>query len=516
MQRFRRGLAVTFLTQIFSAADRVFLVPLFLRAWGTDGYGHWLTLTAFVSYLMLLDLGAQGFIGNSLTIAYVEGDITGFRKYVSDSWALFLVICTCIFIVLVIVLALPGVSIPGRGHAMTLNDRMVLGFMGTSYLIMVFSGVTTTLYRATGRYALGQMLSTIWIMVQFSALALGLVLRISTLTYALVFLCIWLLRASFFLWHLSHIIPEIRGIKINVGNAIGGRFLLGGSLFFWLISVAASINQQGIILVLAATVSPVGVVIYSAHRTVAGLLRYPFQMIQAPLWPELSILGGQQEQKRLQEVSLMATRAIIFISGYLSLFLLVWIPIIFEFWTDSQIRLHSPLLGMFIFQTLLFTGWSSSGWPLLATNRHRFIAIWDTLNAGVTIGLALLLSEKAGIYGVALATLLGDITCGLLIYPRISAEYLNTSKWLIYKNIFLSLFPSVILVPFVISLTNTHGDVSFGLFMSLLFILLFYPATRVTFGSQGTDKLKSTVSQLGQSAVSGIGIFRRIAIWKTH
>ena len=41
------------------------LVPLFLRAWGADGYGGWLTLTAFVSYLGLLDLGGRTTSGTS-------------------------------------------------------------------------------------------------------------------------------------------------------------------------------------------------------------------------------------------------------------------------------------------------------------------------------------------------------------------------------------------------------------------------------------------------------------------
>jgi len=47
------------LYQVVAALSPIFLVPLFLRAWGVDKYGHWVTLTAVVSGLSLVDLGGR-------------------------------------------------------------------------------------------------------------------------------------------------------------------------------------------------------------------------------------------------------------------------------------------------------------------------------------------------------------------------------------------------------------------------------------------------------------------------
>src|SRR5512134_2975736 len=74
------GLASTSLYQIIAAAQSILLVPLFLRAWGTNGYGDWLTLTALVSYLGLMDLGGQNYIGNLLAFDYTRGEEADFRR----------------------------------------------------------------------------------------------------------------------------------------------------------------------------------------------------------------------------------------------------------------------------------------------------------------------------------------------------------------------------------------------------------------------------------------------------
>ena len=72
INRLSRGVASTALGQIISAAKSILLVPLFLSAWGADGYGKWLILTALVSYVSLIDLGGQLYIGNIIAQEYVK------------------------------------------------------------------------------------------------------------------------------------------------------------------------------------------------------------------------------------------------------------------------------------------------------------------------------------------------------------------------------------------------------------------------------------------------------------
>ena len=79
--RLKSGLARTALSQIIIAATAIALVPLYIAAWGVDGYGRWLSLTAVIAYLSLLDLGGQNYVGNLLAGAYAPVSYTHLDVY---------------------------------------------------------------------------------------------------------------------------------------------------------------------------------------------------------------------------------------------------------------------------------------------------------------------------------------------------------------------------------------------------------------------------------------------------
>lgn len=157
LDRLWRGLASTALGQVLSATSSILLVPLFLRAWGADGYGKWVALTAIISYLSLLDLGGQNFIGNMLAREYVRGNENGFHKTLSEGVSLFALIALVAFSLLGLVLGLPATWLPSQLGPLSLNERLVLLLMGTSYLLSIPGGVYVTAYRATGLFARGTM-----------------------------------------------------------------------------------------------------------------------------------------------------------------------------------------------------------------------------------------------------------------------------------------------------------------------------------------------------------------------
>ena len=49
---------------ILTFAQSIILVPVFLKYWGTEKYGVWITLYAFINLMRTLDLGHQNYVGN--------------------------------------------------------------------------------------------------------------------------------------------------------------------------------------------------------------------------------------------------------------------------------------------------------------------------------------------------------------------------------------------------------------------------------------------------------------------
>jgi len=435
LQRLRGGLASTFIFQVLSATEAILLVPLFLRAWGADGYGEWLTLTAFISYLMLVDLGVQNYLANLLTMAYAAGDLASFKKYLNETLSLFVLICSALMLLVALIMALPGISLPSFEQALSLDQRLIFVFLAGSYLLSVFGGVWATVYRATGRFTRGAMVGNVWGIIKLIVLISALVLQGSPLVYALLYFGTTALRLVYYFFDIYSTIPEARGVYLSMTNAQRGKSYLGGSFFFWLKALSAGINQQGVISVLAASLPAAMVSVYATHRTASGLVRYPFMLVQSPLWPELSMLGGQERLDRLREISLLVVQLIVFVSSLAALGLWVWLPVIYKIWTSNELELRPALLALFLVQVVLFAGWSSTAWPLLAINKHKELATWDIVNAVFTILLSLVLVIPLDIYGVAIATFLGDILCGLLVYPRLTARHLGLPASAVFRAV---------------------------------------------------------------------------------
>src|SRR3990172_4082748 len=88
-RRLWRGFGSAALGQFIEVANVILLVPLFCRAWGAAKYGWWISLTALISYLSLLDFGGQNYIGNLLADSYIRKDEAQFRRWLSEGVSLF-------------------------------------------------------------------------------------------------------------------------------------------------------------------------------------------------------------------------------------------------------------------------------------------------------------------------------------------------------------------------------------------------------------------------------------------
>ena len=486
LSRFLRGLGSTSLAQIIAAANSVLLVPLFLNAWGADGYGKWLTLTALVAYLTLVDLGGQSFIGNLLAMEYVRGNEGKFRERLSEGVSLFALIALSVFCLLLIVLSLPGLSIPGHDTPLSLDERLVLLFMGAAFLLSIPGGVYVTAYRATGLFARGTMVGNTLRLIVLGVFVAVLVAKVAPMIYAAVYLASGIMGTIVIIYDIYRQIPATRRIRLSLAAARAGRIHLAGSLHFWLLAVANGLKQHGVIIVLGATVSPALVATYATHRIISGLVGYVSPLLRDPLWPELTFLHAQGRKNDLVRGILLAVKVTVLLSGGAAVFLWIFGPVIYPVWTGRELEIIPILLALFLIQALLASGWNTCGWALLASNQHRRLSYATLSNAVVTIVIAVILAPRFGILGVAFAALAGDLSCGATIFPWLVSHTLRFSVKKIYKAILRPLFailPAGIIL--FVSASFLQGPLHL-LVMAVIGVVLIYPTTRLAIG-KGED-----------------------------
>ncbi len=440
------GVGTSAVSQGLLAAQAILLVPFFLRAWGPDGYGSWLTLVAAASYLSLLDLGGQIFFANLLTMHHARGDVAEFRQTLSEGVSLFVALGLGAFgILLVILFGLTSVPLPGGLAPVAPEDARVLALVAaTTLLLAIPGGVYATVYRASGLFARGAMVGNA---VKAIGLAVSIVLLyvgVGAESYAAVLLGVSLLSMLAIAWDSRRCIPGCRGIRIGLGLALAASAHLRGAVYFWFIAVAQSLSQQGVVLVLAATTSQGIVVLYATHRTLASLAGYISVLVQGPVWPELTSLWAQGRQADLHRATMVVLRTVMLATGVMALCVWIVAPLIYPIWTGRSLDIQPLLLGLLLFQGVLSAGWMTTTWTLLAANHHRSIALWSLANAGVTISLAAWLAPTYGPFGVVFGSLVGDLVCGIVVFPRLAASFLGQPSGRVYLALATAL---LILIP---------------------------------------------------------------------
>jgi O-antigen/teichoic acid export membrane protein len=444
------GISASVMAQAIQAVQAIVMVPFFIRAWGVDGYGRWITLTAMASYLFLFELGGQNYVTNLITIEYSRGNFEAVRARLGEALSFFLTLGIGIFVAFVAALVVGcRTDVPLLGRPLTSSEAWVLALLAAHTLVLaVPGGLVVTIYRAAGKYARGTMMGN-----GFRAfgilLGIGLLLAKSSLeVYAASTLVVGLLLTLTLIWDSLRIVPEIRGLKLGWRQAAVGAGLLRGSLPFFMMGLVQTTAPQLLTTFLAIYRTPTEVGIFATHRTLASVPNYIGPLVQGPMLPEMSTLYGQGRNEELKRMAMTAVRTVMFLTGAVALAVWVAGPLAFRLWTRRAIALEPLLLGLLLIQGFLSAAWSTCSWGPLAANHHRVIAALSMAAWLATVGSALLvLVPRWGTTGAAVSILVGDVLFRVLGFPLAAASFYKASPGLVYRH---ALRGSAYLIPFAL------------------------------------------------------------------
>ncbi len=424
---------------IIHIVGQIIIVPIGMATWQKERWGEWLSISALVMFLALTDLGIQTHVVNRMSAHFARGKtdemLHELHSALRTQGPLAIAIWT---IGAVAFYFLPLQSWLGIRTASALETYLTVIIFGGELLLNVPFGVVNSTYRAAHQLPRAAVIGTIKRALEiillsvlmlcrapFWAVATGRVLMVLVL-YGLVIRDLHRQFSWFYLKPLR-------------GNARDGLAMLPSGALFLLAALADYLANQGNLMVIQGALGGIAVAQLATHRTISNMGKIVATQLASAIWPELTSLEAQGDTERIIRLHRTAAKLVAFMAGVP---LLAFFPMsswVYRAWTMRELSLDAVILGIFIFQTILWGIWYAGWTVLMATNRQARLVWLLALNAFVSMSLCVVLVPRLGIRGAAIAMLVADCVIASWAIPRAACIALGDRPWAFAREVSLAI-----------------------------------------------------------------------------
>jgi O-antigen/teichoic acid export membrane protein/GT2 family glycosyltransferase len=408
VRRVTKGVLANMLGQAINGVGQVVLIPIFLACWGKNLYGEWLTLSAAVTYLAMLDFGMQMFVVNRLNQCYVRGDYEEHARSLHSALLLSLTVAGAVLLLATPVFLLIPLETWFHFTHTTHSRVVVIELLLCAQVIGALPcGLISGCYRSMREYPREQMVFNVRTTLSLALTALVVTLGGGLATVAGTQLGV-LLVATAWVWRdlrVRH--PEVR-LGLAGADLKLARSFLGPSSLFFLIQVATMLAVQGSVVMIGALFGAASVAVFVPLRTLANAIRQLSAGLQAALWPEVTALETANQYQTLRSVHLIFSKLVVVVSVCSAIFLHLAGPTIIASWTHHNIfdpKLFDAFLGLLVCQS----PWMTGALVLAASNNHRRFAVLYLISSITGLSLGYYLAHRFGMPGVVYGLWIPDV-----------------------------------------------------------------------------------------------------------
>lgn len=403
IRRLRNGLGAQGFSQAVNLFIRLAEVPLLLAFWGAERYGEWLMVAAIPAYLAMADGGFTGTTQREMTMRMGAGDRQGALAVFQSTWVLLLLLSVIIMGLAALATGLLPLgqwfnlkSMPGKTLPIVillLTAHIVLGFQCG----LIYGG-----YSCECRYARGTILGATTQLLDFSGLAIVVMLGGGPIQVAAGFLTGRVLGLLLFLRDLPNVAPWLR---YGWANASKGQIvrLARPSLASMAFPLGEAMNIQGMRLVVGVVLGPVAVATFSSIRTLCRSAMKPIVVIARLIEPEMALAFGAGNHELVRKLFTRSSQLTLWIA--LPACVALWLigePLL-GLWAGGQLVLDTSLYALLLLASVANSLWFTALMVSYATNRHQGIALFYAATQGAVLMLAVVFAYQLGVAGVGLA-----------------------------------------------------------------------------------------------------------------
>jgi O-antigen/teichoic acid export membrane protein len=466
------GSIIRLASSVATALVTLLIMPFVVHSLGDRMYGIWTLVAAFIGYYGVLDLGLSQAISRYLARSLGAADSEECNRIFNTSLRIYLLIGGGVLLLTTVLAGLaPLFCRDAQDAALFWKVILILGISaGLQFPTRVFGGVL----EAHLRFDLTAGLDLL-------TLGLRTVLVVSTLLlgYRVVGLaCVTLLAGipamALSVYWTRRELPFLR-FDSKYWKIETAKTLFSYSAFSFIAHLAYIIRFRVDSVVVAAFVGLAAV----THYSIAGrLTQYFIELVSALLGvlPSLfSRLEGAQDFEALKRTLFFGTKLAISITTFFAFGLLAWGKPFINRWMGPRYADAYPALA-FLTLGLMFGAWQTPSISLLyGISRHRFLAMFNTVEALANLMLSLVLVRRYGMVGVAVGTTVPIAINMLVVIPIYVCRVSKIDYFEYVRNMARTLgvaLPSLVL-PALLSLRFAAPDYSTLLMVGISSAILY-------------------------------------------
>jgi O-antigen/teichoic acid export membrane protein len=280
--------------------------------------------------------------------------------------------------------------------------NIIIFLMVICVQVSFYIGLFLAAYRCEGKYHRGLIFVNLFVVIDFMATAIFLVLGFGPVSVMEAMIGARIISLVGMYIDLRRISPWLNfGFSKASYQEIRRMFL--PSLSFMSYPLSSAISNQGLISIVGIMLNPKTVVLVSTMKTLINTVIRLFDMVNQSFYPEMSMAFGSGNKALLKRLHRSSCQAAIWIGAGSIIFLFLGGRWIFNIWTGGKISFDPLLLDMFLLITLVHSVWYTSLVLPSSINRHQRIALAYLIFSLISISAFAMMLKVMGFYWSLLA-----------------------------------------------------------------------------------------------------------------
>ena len=422
LRRVAASFAVQLGTLAVSFADRIVLVGILLRVWGTDLYSDWATLLAAAGLVTLGELGLNVYFGNHWQRAHAEADAPRFQRMLGLSLTTYTVIGAVLAALVLLFIFTVDLSAEFSLKALTPGEAsLVFVLLAGAALLRVLRGSVSQIYRGRGQFAVGLWVDLVPVVAGVAFVGAAVVIGAGPLMAAAIYMAVDLTFGwSVMLWDQRRRYPDLRYCFAIPTTAelrdllqkAGGYALLQGTPIAWLQAPVLMIGLLGY--------SGRALVSFILARTLVNFTRQIATMLTLSVGVEIAAARHAGDAAAISRTIPEFGRFLGGTIGAVASGLAIFAAPLVTIWSGQPELVDVGVLLWLLAPAVLIVPALPIAAVLSYVNQPGPSAKSGLVQLGLGLAAAVTLSVPFGLYGIAAGLALGEATALGVVLPLLA------------------------------------------------------------------------------------------------